>query len=528
MLAIKQRMQPFLQKFTAIDMTEGKPWYKLLLFTVPLLVGNAFQQLFSTVDAIMLGNFVGDYALAAVGSTMSIFFLVLVLMMGIAMGAGVMVAQYFGARRREELSYTIGTCITLTAILGVFLMVVGPLLTRPLLTFLNTPPEIIDYSVTYINILLIGVLGMSYFNMLSGILRGVGDALSPLLYLAFASLLNIALNYLFIGVLGWGIMGAAIGTVIAQSISALLCLRKLLQMRDVFRLRLLHLRPKKEYVNQVLKLGVPTGASQAVFAIAMMVVQPLANYFGALFLATNIIVMKVDGFVMMPIFSFGNAMTVFAGQNMGAGKVDRVSQGTKQCVLMCLGTAAIMTMGILAFGANIAGLFTDTDVVLEMAVQFLRVLAVGYMAFSVNSVLWGTIRGAGDAITPMYATVLNTALIRVPLAYLLVHIMGEPVAIIYSLLISWTSISLMSVIAYRIGKWRTKGLVRGQGAPGFSPPGDAETEAPKVSYPDGEAKTNENSQPHLQQAAPVPEDKIQISEETRQEATVAHPNKPED
>ena len=448
------------QMISAIDMTEGTPWKKLLLFTLPLLVGNVFQQLFSTVDAIMLGRFVGDHALAAVGSVMSIFFLILVLMMGVAMGAGVMVAQYFGAKQRDKLSYTIGTSIVLTAILGALLMIVGPQVTRPLLIFLDTPYEILDYGVTYINILLLGVLGMGYFNMLSGILRGVGDAFSPLLYLAFASLLNIALNYLFIGVLGWGVMGAAFGTVIAQSTSALLCLRRLLQMRDVFELSRRHLRPKKEYVSQVMKLGLPTGLSQAVFAIAMMIVQPLANRFGYMFLAANIIVMKVDGFVMMPIFSFGNAMTVFAGQNMGAGKVDRVGQGTKQCALMSLGMASVMVVVILLFGRQIAGLFTDTTEVLDMSIRFLRILALGYMAFSVSLVLWGAIRGAGDAITPMWASLINTAAVRVPMAYLLVFLIGEPVALIYSLLLSWVTHSIISVVAYRIGRWRTQGLVK--------------------------------------------------------------------
>ncbi|MCL2362360.1 MAG: MATE family efflux transporter [Defluviitaleaceae bacterium] len=457
---IKIRILRFLDQFSAIDMTTGRPWHKLLLFALPLLVGNVFQQLYSTMDAIFLGRFVGDHALAAVGSTIAIFFLIMVLMMGISMGAGVMVAQYFGAKRREDLSYTIGNCITLTAILGGFLMVVGPFLTRPLLVFLDTPPEIIDYSVTYINVLMLGVLGMSYFNMLSGILRGVGDALSPLLYLVFSSLLSIGLNYLFVGVIGWGVMGAAVSTVMAQTLSALLCLRKLMQMRNLFEIKLSFLRPKRQYVNQVMKLGLPTGLSQAVFSIAMMVIQPLANSFGYLFLATNIIVMKVDGFVMMPNFSFGNAMTVYAGQNMGAGKVDRVSKGTKQCVYLALGTAVVMVGVILSFGHNIAGLFTQTEEVLYTAVRFLRILAVGYLAFSINMVLWGTIRGAGDAITPMYASLLNTALVRVPLAYLLVYLMGRPEALIYSLLISWVSISGMSVIAYKIGRWKTKGLVK--------------------------------------------------------------------
>jgi putative MATE family efflux protein len=312
----------------------------------------------------------------------------------------------------------------------------------------------------YMNIMFWGVLGIGYFNILTGILRGMGDAFSPLLYLAFASLLNIALNFVFIGILGWGVMGAAIGTVFAQALASLLCLRRLMQMRNVFDIGLPYLRPKKLYVTQVLKLGVPTGASQAIFVLAMMVVQPLANSFGPLYLATHVIVMRVDGFVMMPNFSFGNAMTVYAGQNMGAGKLDRISQGTKQCSLMAFGTALIMVAVILLFGSQIAGLFTQTEEVLAMSTWFLQILAVGYLAFSINMVLWGAIRGAGDAITPMWAALINTIVVRVPLAYLLVYLIGEPVALIYSLLISWITNMLLAVIAYRIGKWRTKELVK--------------------------------------------------------------------
>jgi len=341
-----------------------------------------------------------------------------------------------------------------------------------LLVFLNTPPEILDYAVTYINVILVGVLGMSYFNMLSGILRGVGDAFSPLLFLIFASLVNILLNYLFIGVLGWGMFGAAFGTVLTQSISAILCLWRLMTMTDIFDMGRKFMVPKKKYVQQVLKLGLPTGASQAVFAVAMMIVQPLANRFGYMFLATNIIVMKVDGFVMMPIFSFGNAMTVFAGQNMGAGKVDRVAQGTKECILMAVGVAAVMVVGILVFGRQIAGLFTQTEEVLDMAIRFLRILAVGYMAFSVAMVLWGTIRGSGDAITPMWASLINTIVVRVPVAYLMVYIMDDPVALMYSLLISWTTISMLSGVCYKIGRWRTTGLVKA-----MPPPADVDIDA---------------------------------------------------
>ncbi|MCL2285329.1 MAG: MATE family efflux transporter [Firmicutes bacterium] len=466
-------LSKFKQMLSGIDMTQGKPWKSLLLFTVPLLIGNLFQQMYSTADAIILGRFVGDNALAAVGSSIPMFFLLMVIMMGISMGAGVMVAQYFGAKRREDLSHTIGAALTLTTILGVVMMVIGPFVTRPLLLLLDTPAEIIDDSVLYMTVLMVGILGMAYFNILSGILRGLGDAFSPLLYLAVTSILNIFLNLLLIpeagawtlfGVampgFGFGVWGAAVGTVFAQGLTSLLCLRRLGQMRDVFDLSLKYLRPKKEYANQLLKLGIPTAASQAIFAIAMMIVQPLANSFGPMFLAVNIIVMRIDSFVMMPNFSFGNAMTVYAGQNMGAGRLDRLSSGVKQSICMTIGTAVVLVAAVLIFGHHIAGLFTETEEVIVMALRMLRILAIGYVIFGVNMVLWGAIRGAGDAVTPMWAAIINTIVVRVPTAYLFVHFFGRPEALFFSLLAGWTTNCMLGILAYRFGKWRTKGLVK--------------------------------------------------------------------
>jgi len=445
-------------------MAEGAPWKKLLLFTLPLLIGNLFQQLYGTADAIVLGQFVGDAALAAVGASVPVFFLIMVLMMGIAMGAGVMVSQYYGAKQREELSHTIGTCIVLTTILGAVLMIFGPLLTRPLLSLLNTPSEIIDDAVLYMNILLWGILGMAYFNMFSGALRGLGDAFSPLVYLAVASVLNVGLNLLFIGVFGWGVWGAAIGTVFAQGLTSVLCYRRLLTMSHVFSMNAKYLRPKKKYVVQMLKLGVPTGASQAIFAVAMMIIQPLANSFGPMFLAANVIIMRIDGFVMMPNFSFGNAMTVYAGQNMGAGKVDRIHKGAKQGAAMAVATAAALVVVILVFGRHIASFFTDTPEVIDMAVRFLRILGFGYIVFSVNMVMWGIVRGAGDAMTPLWAALINTIVVRLPSAYLFVWLMRNTStpedALFYSMLLGWTTNMLLAVISYRMGRWKKKGLVK--------------------------------------------------------------------
>jgi len=463
--AVNGRLEEFKRSLSNIDMTEGTPWKKLLLFTVPLLIGNVFQQMYSTADMIILGQFVGDNAISAVGVSMPIFFLIMVLMMGIAMGAGVIVSQYFGAKKREELSYTVGAALTATTILGLIIMIFAPLGTRPLLVLMNTPYAILDDAVLYMNVMLWGILGMAYFNIMSGILRGLGDTFSPLLYLAIASMLNIVLNLILIPGLGLGVWGAAIGTVFAQGLTSLLCLRRLMKMRDVFDMGWKYMRPNKLYIGKVLRIGIPSGASQAIFAIAMMIIQPLANGLDMLFpgfLAVNMVVMRIDGFVMMPNFSFGNAMTVFAGQNMGAGKIDRMRKGMIQCIIMAVGTSVVMVSIILAFGHHIAGFFTDTQAVIDMSMQMLRILAIGYVIFAVNMVIWGIIRGAGDAITPLWGSIINTVGVRLPTAYLFVHLMGTPDALFYSLLAGWTSNALIGVVAYRVGKWRKMGLVKHQ------------------------------------------------------------------
>ncbi|MCL2855280.1 MAG: MATE family efflux transporter [Defluviitaleaceae bacterium] len=474
-------MEALKRKFGKIDMTEGRPWRKLLMFAVPMLIGNIFQQFYNLADAMMLGRFVGPNALAAVGASMPVFFLIIVLMAGVAVGGGVMVSQYFGAKAREDLSRTIGTIITCTAIVGVVLMVVGPLLSRPLMVALNTPAEILDDSVLYMNILMWGILSMAYFNIFSGILRGLGDSFSPLIYLVISSLLNVALNFVFIVWLDWGMPAVAVGTVIAQGFSAFLCWRRLMKMRSVFDAGKKYLKPQKKYVKQVLKLGLPTGASQAVIAVAVMLVQPLTNSFGATFVATMTIVMRIDAFILMPIFSFGNAITVFAGQNMGAGKKERISQGVKEGVILSLLVSIAMGAAVLLFGEFFARVFTDpadpyTPYIVDMSQRMIRILVPGFVIFSICQVLWGAIRGAGDAMSPMWGSLINTVVVRVPSAYLFIWLMAPPAwlnlaiidpdahhrnpeALMWSLVTAWTTNTILSIIVYRMGKWRNKGIV---------------------------------------------------------------------
>ncbi|MBQ4630389.1 MAG: MATE family efflux transporter [Clostridia bacterium] len=498
--------------FEPIDMTVGKPWKGIVMFSVPMVIGNIAQQLYSTVDSIVVGHYVGDNALAAVGSATPLFNLLLVLFVGIAAGVGIMVAQYFGARSRTELSSTIGTCVIVTAISSLFIMVITPFIVRPLLTLLNTPKEILDDCTNYLVILMYGIAGMAYYNILSGILRGLGDSFSALLYLLVATVLNIGLDVLFVAQFNMGVAGVSVATVIAQFISSVLCFLKLMRMKDIFDFgshelktatlsigtmfvtmiknvfgRIVHygkyifrfkkphayqklvpnasegLLMTRNHLHQLVKLGVPSGLTQAIFSCAMIVVQSLTNSFGTEFIAANVIVMRVDGFAMMPNFSFGTAMTTYAGQNVGAGRLDRVKTGAKHGTLIAMACSAVITLVILIFGKYLMMIFTDTASLVDRSVYMMRILAVGYIAMAVTQSLSGVMRGAGDTMTPMWISLCTTVILRVPLAYGISWLTRTPDlpygtsdCIQISLLTSWVMGAMLTLIFYRVGKWKTK------------------------------------------------------------------------
>ena len=446
-------------------MTIGTPWKSIMMFTIPMLIGNIAQQLYSTVDSIVVGHYVGDNALAAVGSAMPILNLLLVLFVGISSGAGIMVSQYFGARNRESLSRTIGTCITVTAIACVLLIVVATPFIRPILRILNTPESILDWCADYLIISLVGMAGMAYYNILSGIIRGMGDSFSALVYLLVATVINIFLDVYFVAVLDMGVAGVALATVIAQLTSSALCLIKLAKMRDFFDFNLKYLKPVGEYVKNVIRLGLPSGLTQAIFSSAMIIVQSLTNQFGEMFIAANVVIMRVDGFAMMPNFSFGMALTTYAGQNVGANLYDRVTKGAKQGTLMAVICSATITLIILIFGKHLMHVFTDTTELVNMSNYLMKILAAGYIAMAVTQSLSGIMRGAGDTITPMWISLITTVAVRVPLAYGISYLtrtpslpIGRQECIQISLLCSWVMGAVLTVIFYRIGRWKTKAI----------------------------------------------------------------------
>ena len=442
--------------FAATDMTEGTPWKRILQFSIPMILGNIAQQLYNTADTVIVGMYVGDNALSAVGSATPILNLLLALFVGISTGAGIVISQCCGARDREGLSKNIGNCITLTVIASVFIMIFAPMITRPMLNLLGTPDSIIDWCQDYLNIYFYGILGFFMYNMLSGILRGLGDSASALVYLLVAAALNVILDLLFVAGFGMGVAGVALATILAQGISSVLCYRKLMTLSHMFDLNKEAFRFDKHVSGRIVRIGIPSGITQAIMSCSMMVVQALTNSMGEMVIAANVIIMRVDGFAMMPNLSFGQAMSVYTGQNVGAHKWHRVHKGINQGCYIAQAFSASITLVLLFLNRYLFGIFTDTAELIELAGQMMRIMAVGYIAVSVTQVMGGVMRGAGDTVTPMWISMISTIALRIPVAYGLAYLTrseafphGHPFSLSASLLISWTLGMVISIIAYR-------------------------------------------------------------------------------
>lgn len=468
--------------FGAQDMTVGSPVRAIARFAFPLLVGNLAQQLYSTVDSIVVGKYCsverngynGVDALAAVGVSGPIINLLLVLFIAISTGAGILVAQYFGAKERKQLSVCIGTSVTLVLIAGAVIMVAGIPLSRPLLELINTPDKYIGLAAAYLRITFFGILGMAFYNIISGILRGLGDSFYPLLYLLISAGLNIALDIWFVAGFGLGVQGVAWATILSQTISAILCLIRLTHMKDIVEIKRETLIPRMASGKLILKLGLPSGVTQAIFSLALVFVQSLTNQMGDFVPAINVAIMRVDGFAVLPAFTFGLAVSTYIGQNLGARKMDRLKPGERASLGLALGTSMVIVLALLLFGKQLIEIFinqenTDPEVyrnVVELGGRGLKILAAGYIAMGITQVYGGILRAAGDTVSTMIISLVTTVVVRVPLAYILAYFNrsekwpnGHPDALFISLLVSWLLGSLLTYLRFRQGKWKQINLV---------------------------------------------------------------------
>lgn len=451
--------------FGVQDLTEGGIVGGLVRFSIPLLLGNFAQQLYATVDSIIVGRTVTG-GLAAIGATMPIVNFLILLFMAIATGAGIMVSQYFGAKEFKKLAKTMGNTLVLVFAAGGILMAVAIPFARPILELLNTPPDIIGMSTAYMQITFLGVWGSAYYNIISGILRGLGDSVTPLGFLLVSTVLNTVLDIHFVWNLNWGVPGAAWATIISQAVSAVLCLIRLYNLKGINRLTRRDLIPDFGLIRELLGLGLPAGLTQGIFSLAMIMVQNLTNQMGTLVVEANTAVIRIDGFAMLPNFTFGMAATTFIGQNIGARRMDRVTAGGKAVARLGLGVSTTLTILILLFGRYMLRLFTSDEQVVSIGYNMMCILAVGYISVSQSQAYSGIMRGAGDTMPSMWISLATTVCLRVPLAYLLTWLtrsedwpVGSPYMLSVSLVVSWVLGMILTWVWYRRGKWKDKSIL---------------------------------------------------------------------
>lgn len=397
---------------TNTEMIDGSIFRSILLFAIPLLVGNLFQQLYNTVDSYVVGNYVDTSALAAVGASTSVINMLVGFFMGLSAGAGVVISQYFGARQEEDMSAAIHSSLALTGVLCVIFTIAGISFTRPLLQAIGVPEDVLPHSTLYLTIYFGGITFSLIYNMGAGILRAVGDSKNPLFYLAAACVVNIILDFLFVCGFGMGIAGVAIATVIAQAVSSMLVMMKLIGSKESYRVEIREIRFHQGKLRRIIAIGFPTALQQSITSFSNVIVQSYINSFGTAAIAGYSATVRVDGFLQLALQSFNMTITTFVGQNVGARKPKRVKRGILTAWLMC---SAIILVGCFAMnqeGAALIGIFTSDAEVIANGSMMLKLFSYAYMALPVIQILSGALRGVGRSKVPMFFMVGSFVVLR--------------------------------------------------------------------------------------------------------------------
>jgi len=445
-----------MQKKKTTMMTEGVIWKQLIAFAIPLLLGNLLQQLYNTVDSIVVGQFIGSDALAAVSSSNSLINMVIGMFLGIATGAGVIISQYYGARNEKKMQDAVHTAIALCFIGGVILIVVGIAFSPMILRLMGTPENVMVNSVVYFRIFFAGSLFNLTYNMAAGILRAVGDSKNPLYFLAASSITNIILDILFVVVGGMGVEGVAYATVIAQALSMVLCLRTLSKTDDIYKLNLKKLSLKPAMVKMILVTGLPTGLQHSIISLSNVIVQANINAYGAMAMAGFGSYLKIDGFAQLPMQSFCLAATTFTGQNIGARKPDRVKKGIGQNIAICLIYVGIVSVVLYTYAPQLIRIFSTESEVIRYGTIAMRLIIPFYAILPIHQVLMGTMRGAGKTMVSMVISVGNMCVLRMIYINLFVPFFPSYEAVMLCYPITWIGTVLLDVLYIWKGNWLPK------------------------------------------------------------------------
>lgn len=434
-------------------MIEGVIWKQILIFSIPLLLGNLFQQMYNAVDSIVVGNYIGPQALATVGSSAPVINLLISFFMGMAVGAGVIISRYFGANNQVDLDKSIHTTLALALIAGVVMTIVGIVISPWILRAIGTPSDVIEGSILFLRIYFVGVLPVIFYNVGSGILRAVGDSKNPLYFLIISSITNVILDLLFVVVFKMGIAGAGWATMISQTISAVLVLILLLRTKQVYRVHLNKIKVHKESAREIIRLGLPSGIQNAIVSFSNVIVQSNINSFGSLAMAGCSSYTKIDGFAILPVMSFSMALTTFTGQNMGANKIERVKKGAKIGILMSCITVVIISICLFIFGPTVLSIFSSDPIVIDYGLYMMRILAPGYIFLAISHALNGVIRGAGVTTVPMIVMVTCWCGLRMLWILTSVPLFNDIGFVFLGWPITWIASSLWLFLYYRKGKW---------------------------------------------------------------------------
>ena len=443
-------------KTNSMDMTEGSIVKLLIAFSIPLLMGNIFQQLYNTVDSLVVGNFVGKEALAAVGSTGPVINTLITFFGGLSLGATVIISRFFGAHDDEKLHAAIETTMALTFLSGVVCTILGMVAAPWLLRFMDTPEDVMPEASTYLRIYFAGVSGLLLYNMGSGILRAVGDTKRPLYFLILSSVMNIVLDLVFVIAFDMGIAGVAYATIVSQFISAILILVLLTKSKENYRFVWKDLGIDLQLVKQVCSIGMPAGLQQALTSFSNVYVQSYINGFGSGCMAGWSSYSKIDMFVMLPMMSIGQAITTFASQNIGANNMERAKKGTNVALVMSAGIAFSISAILWIFAPQMAGLFSKEADVSSFCVLFLRQNIFFFVASSVTQVYSGTLRGAGNSKTPMILMLTSYVAFRQIYLFIVKQVCYTPSLVGFGYPAGWMLCALLTTLYYRFSGWEKK------------------------------------------------------------------------
>ena len=438
---------------TMEPMTGGSIWKRMILFALPLMLGNLFQQMYNTVDSLIVGRFVGSSALAAVSSSGSLIGMLIGLLSGISSGAGVIVARHFGAGDREGLHRTVHTIVAFGLAAGVLMTAVGVLLSPQILMWMGTPESVMAESVTYLRIYFCGSLAVMMYNVFVGILQAVGDGRHPLYYLIASSVVNLGLDLLFIQAFDAGVGGAALATVISQVVSALLCLIQLMRTKEDYRLELRSIRFERDILGQIVRVGLPSGVQNSIIAFANVIVQSNVNAFGEMAMAGYGAYAKIEGFGFLPINSFTLALTTFVGQNLGAMQHERTRKGARFGILMTVTLAEAIGVLVFLFAPQLIALFDPTPEVVAFGVGKARTAALFYCLLAYAHSVAAVLRGAGKAVIPMAIMIAIWCGVRVAFLSITIPLTHSIQMVYWVYPLTWGISCVLFFLYYKKADW---------------------------------------------------------------------------